>query len=171
MVQMPAEDSERSGFPAWIASRSAVCPCPLGIGWEMLGGSRDPNMLFHSSFTFESCFTCFLAIRSWEVGEEREQKKSNAVMAALTHYFLTRRETNAYTPIYYLHIVNGEKLLLGCLCQLTGLNMWQVFCLPLLILQLTHVVINSNIMIFFHLESCKNPHEKFFLVRVNHLLA
>lgn len=77
-AQMPAEDSERSGFPAWIDSGSAVCPCPLGIGWEMLDGSRDPNMLFHSSFTFESCFTCFLAISSWGMREGRE--RINAMM-------------------------------------------------------------------------------------------
>ena len=73
MAQMPAEDSERRGFPAWMASGSAVCPCPLGIGWEMLVGSRDPNMLFHSSFTFESCFTCFLAISN----QEGEKKNHN----------------------------------------------------------------------------------------------
>lgn len=30
----------------------------------MFGGSSDPNMLFHSSFTFESCLTCFLAIKT-----------------------------------------------------------------------------------------------------------
>lgn len=29
----------------------------------MLGGSREPNMLFHSSLTFESCFPCFLAMK------------------------------------------------------------------------------------------------------------
>lgn len=79
-------------------------------------------------------------------------------MAALTHYFQTTCETNVYVPIYYLYVVNGEKLLLGCLCQLTGRNMWQVFCLHLLILQLTRVVINSNIMIFFHL-SCRKLQE------------
>ena len=29
----------------------------------MLGGSSEPNMLFHSSLTFESCLTCFLAMK------------------------------------------------------------------------------------------------------------
>lgn len=73
VVQMPAEDSERSGFPAWMASGSVVCPCPLDMGWEMFVGSRDPNMLFHSSFTFESCFTCFLAINRREGGGGRRE--------------------------------------------------------------------------------------------------
>lgn len=97
---MPAEDSERSGFPAWMASGSVVCPCPLDIGWEMFVGSRDPNMLFHSSFTFESCFTCFLAISSLEGGRkggrrwEEEKKKTppNIIMTTFTqncHYFET----------------------------------------------------------------------------------
>lgn len=91
MAQMPAEDSERSGFPAWMASGSVVCPCPLDIGWEMLAGSRDPNMLFHSSFTFESCFTCFLAISSLrEGGKEvvgREgKKKPNITMTTFTQH-------------------------------------------------------------------------------------
>lgn len=76
MAQMPAEDSERSGFPAWMASGSVVCPCPLDTGWEMFVGSRDPNMLFHSSFTFESCFMCFLAIWSLEGGREGGEEKT-----------------------------------------------------------------------------------------------
>lgn len=57
---MPAEDSERGGFPVWITSWSV----PLGRACGMFGGSSDPNMLFHSSFTFESCFTCFLATKT-----------------------------------------------------------------------------------------------------------
>ncbi len=28
-----------------------------------LGGSREPNMLFHSSFKLESCFVCLRAVR------------------------------------------------------------------------------------------------------------
>lgn len=98
-AEMPAEDSERSGFPAWMASGSVVCPCPLGIGWEMLAGSRDPNMLFHSSFTFESCFMCFLAISN-HGGEKKTivTSRHHSLRLSLS-YFQTRRESSAYMPI------------------------------------------------------------------------
>lgn len=58
-TQTAAEDSERGGFPAGTTSWSL----PLGRACCMLGGSREPNMLFHSSLTFESCLTCFLAMK------------------------------------------------------------------------------------------------------------
>lgn len=130
MAQMPAEDSERSGFPDWMASGSVVCPCPLDIGWEMFVGSRDPNMLFHSSFTFESCFTCFLAISSLEGGRERgrrwEEKKKktplNITMTTFTqdcHYFETIWKSNVYMPDCYL--CTEKTLLLCCGGQPTGI--------------------------------------------------
>lgn len=129
MAQMPAEDSERSGFAAWMASGSVVCPCPLDIGWEMFVGSRDPNMLFHSSFTFESCFTCFLAICSLEGGREeggeRRRKKTtnpNITMTTFTqdcHYFETTWKSNFYMPDRYL--CSEKTLLLCCGDHLTGI--------------------------------------------------
>lgn len=69
-AHMPAEDSERGGFPAWITSWSL----PLGRPCGMFGGSSDPNMLFHSSFTFESCFTCFLATKTDSEWSEETSK-------------------------------------------------------------------------------------------------
>lgn len=63
------ELSDRRRSPARVP---LGCPPPLGtrtLGTvegvcAELGGSREPNMLFHSSFKLESCFVCLRAARN-----------------------------------------------------------------------------------------------------------